>query len=146
MKYYVRNIVQHLIKKYNTSNPYELADCLNVHIVMWDLHREILGFYKYEKRTKWIFINSNLSDIEKDITCYHELGHSVLHPRFNTPHLRRDTMFSVSKLEKEANLFTVELLLPDDLWNEYLANFNNLEAISQHTNIPIELLKLKLGF
>lgn len=39
--------------------------------------------------------------------CAHELGHLILHPIKNT-------LYSVSKIEVEANIFAVELLVPDE--------------------------------
>ena len=43
----------------------------------------------------------------------------MLHPNANTPFLRENTLFRVSKLETEANRFAVELLCPDELLREY---------------------------
>ena len=45
-------------------------------------------------------------------TCAHELGHAVMHPKANTPFLREHTLFSVNKLEIEANRFAVCLCYP----------------------------------
>ena len=52
-------------------------------------------------------------------TCAHELGHALLHPNVSTPFLRRNTLFSVDRLEKEANKFAVELMIPDEILAEY---------------------------
>ena len=43
--------------------------------------------------------------------CAHELGHAVLHTHANTPFLRKNTFFSVDKLEIEANTFAALLLI-----------------------------------
>ncbi|MDF3004813.1 MAG: ImmA/IrrE family metallo-endopeptidase [Oscillospiraceae bacterium] len=51
-------------------------------------------------------------------TAAHELGHAVLHPKSNTPFLREHTLFSVNKLETEANRFAVSLLYSDDDMSE----------------------------
>ena len=56
--------------------------------------REIKGFYKYDKRNKYIFINNNLDDSTQKFVCTHEFGHSQIHPRVNTPFLRKNTFFS----------------------------------------------------
>ena len=49
LKFVIRDLVQQLCTKHNTNNPYELADCLKINVLTWDLHEEINGFYKYEK-------------------------------------------------------------------------------------------------
>jgi Zn-dependent peptidase ImmA (M78 family) len=51
--------------------------------------------------------------------CAHELGHAILHAKINTPYLSAYTLFSVAKIERQANTFAVELLLPDDLLQEH---------------------------
>lgn len=52
-------------------------------------------------------------------TCVHELGHAVLHKSVPMPFLKRHTLFSVEKIERQANTFAVELLMPDNLLKEY---------------------------
>ncbi|MEM5611618.1 ImmA/IrrE family metallo-endopeptidase [Bacillus thuringiensis] len=49
----------------------------------------------------------------------------------------------MEKLERQANLFAVELLLPDEDWYTYAKEFKTLDEISYHTGIPIDLLILK---
>lgn len=143
MTNYIKNRVEVLTKKHKTNNPFELAEKLNFNILFFDLHPDILGFYKYEKKTKWIVINENSAEQEQYSTCGHELGHGVLHPRLNTPFLRKDTIFSVDRFEREANAFAVELLLPDDLWFSFIRNRVPLYEISRITGIHEEILKLK---
>ena len=45
--------------------------------------------------------------------CAHELGHSQLYPRLNTPFMRDKSFLSVNRIDVEANIFAVELLWPD---------------------------------
>ena len=59
------------------------------------------------------------NDLDYAFTIAHELGHAVLHPKANTPFLRDNTLFSVSRLEREANCFAAELLCPDEVLLEY---------------------------
>ncbi|MGI2748391.1 ImmA/IrrE family metallo-endopeptidase [Bacillus cytotoxicus] len=143
MGYFEKDLANNLVKKHKTNNPYELAYFLNINVVEWDLHPDILGFYKYEQNNKWIILNANASEKEKEITCCHELGHAIMHTRDNTPHLRRNTFFSVGKLEQQANLFAIELLMPDEYWHVYAKEFKTIDAIAHHTKIPEDLLLLK---
>ncbi|MCY8546877.1 ImmA/IrrE family metallo-endopeptidase [Bacillus inaquosorum] len=139
----VKAAVQKLIKKYKTSNPYELASYLNINVFQWDLHHEIMGFYKYDKRNKYIVINSNLSQGEKTFVCSHELGHAQLHPRANTPFMKEHTLFSVDKVEVEANTFAVELLLPDWVISQYKTTNFTLKDVAVMNGVPAELAHLK---
>jgi Zn-dependent peptidase ImmA (M78 family) len=140
---WVKNVVIDLVKKHSTNDPLELASLLKIHVIPWNLHEEINGFYKYDRRNKYIFYNSNLSEDRRYFVCSHELGHAVLHPKVNTPFLRAKTLFSVDKIEVEANTFAVELLLPDSLFNNYLQMHFSLEQIAKMCDIPKDVANLK---
>jgi Zn-dependent peptidase ImmA (M78 family) len=104
------------------------------------MHEEINGFYKYDRRNKYIVINSNLMDEMQRFVCSHELGHAVLHPRANTPFLRKNTLFSIDKIEIEANRFAIELLIPKDI---DIQNSNlSIYELTKLCGIPNELAYL----
>lgn len=132
-----------LMKKHKTNNPFELASLLNIHVIPWNLHEEINGFYKYDKRNKYIFFNSNLNDEIQRFVCSHELGHAVLHPRSNTPFLRKNTLFSIDKMEIEANTFAVELLMHDEKIDEYRESHLTIKEIAEIFGVPQEVSHLK---
>lgn len=136
---WIKEKVNQLKKKYKTDCPYELASCLKVRVRYHDLHREINGFYKYERRNQYIVINDNLDLSLQRVVCAHELGHAVLHPRTNTPFMKKNTLLSTSKIEREANRFAAELLISDNDLYEY----ESLQHIASIHNVPIELLRLK---
>lgn len=71
--------VENLILKYDTANPYQLAKCLNFDIYELDLPSEIRGFLIRPLRRKCIVLNSNLSELQKQIVLCHEIGHARLH-------------------------------------------------------------------
>lgn len=109
MKYSPKN----LISRFNTNDPLIIADALGIIIVYEDLGT-INGYYNTSLRQKFIHINSNLPEHLQRYTAAHELGHAVLHPHANTPFLRSSTLYSVNRLEREANKFAVELLVQDE--------------------------------
>ncbi|MFJ8261440.1 ImmA/IrrE family metallo-endopeptidase [Rummeliibacillus sp. NPDC094406] len=133
--------IEQLRKKHNTVDPYELASLLNIMVIPFNLHEEINGFYQYNRRNKYIFINSNIDDDLKRVVCAHELGHALLHTRSNTHFLRNNTFLSVDKIEIEANTFAAELLLSDDDLREN--THLSLQQIASLHNVPVELVKLK---
>lgn len=139
---WLKEKVNKLVKKYKTSDPFEIASCLNIHIVEWDLHHEINGYYKYDRRNRYIVINNNLDDVMKRYVCAHELGHSELHPRLNTPFLNKNTLVSTDRIEREANRFAIELMIPD----EHLLEYEGLtiEQIAALYGISADLVKLKI--
>ena len=139
---WIKSIAQELVNRYSTTNPYELASCLNIEVISWDLHEEIRGFYKFERRNKFIVINNNLDDDLKRIVCAHELGHAILHPRANTPFMKKHTLLSVEKIELEANSFAAHLLIPDESLFNYYEQTTIYDIASLH-NVPFELVELK---
>lgn len=141
--YYEKDTALELADKFNTTDPFEIAEHLNVHIFYQNLDPSIMGFYKYNKKNQYICINENLSINKQIVTCSHELGHCRMHKHVNTPFLRANTFLSVDKFERQANLFAVELLLPDEDWHAYAKELKTIDAISNHTGIPKELLLLK---
>lgn len=136
---WIKSTVQDLVGKHGTNNPFEIARQMNIHIVEHDLHEDILGFYRYVRRNKFIFINSNIAEYKKNHVCSHELGHSTLHPDLNTPFMMSNTFLSVDKIEREADRFAAELLIPDEIFKEY----NNIYEIASSLQVPLELVKLK---
>lgn len=102
--------IKNLIKKYDTSSPYELAKYLNISIYEYDLPPELRGFCVRVLRRKMIFINEAMTEIEKLIVLCHELGHIRLHNGYGY-HFSANTIYFVkSRREAEANLYAVYLL------------------------------------
>jgi Zn-dependent peptidase ImmA (M78 family) len=132
---WIRQQVKNLIVKCNTNCPFELSEFKNIHVVYWDLHSEIWGFYTYERRNRFIFINKNLESPHQRFVCAHELGHALLHTKINTPFLRANTFFSINKIEREANEFAVNLLLYDKNLEDYETKFDCL----RENGIPLEM-------
>ena len=106
-----------LISKYKTNNPQEIAQELGI-IILFEPLGEINGYYNTAFRQKFIHINNTLVEAKQKFTIAHELGHALLHPKANTPFLRDNTLFSINKLEIEANKFAVDLLITDEAINK----------------------------
>lgn len=114
----IRNLVQSLVRKYNTRNPFEILRQKNVILVYAPLNG-VRGFYQYFQRNHIIYIDENLSDSEKRFVCAHELGHLLLHKKANALFMDTHTFFNTEKYEVEANTFAAELLIPDELIFEH---------------------------
>jgi Zn-dependent peptidase ImmA (M78 family) len=102
----------------HSIDPFDIASYLDITIIYEKLIG-IHGYYTKRINTKQIHINEDLPSALQTFTCAHELGHAVLHPNSSTPFLRQNTLFSIDRLEREANKFAVELLIPDQALSEY---------------------------
>lgn len=110
----VKRLAAYYVKKYNTRNPFELADYLGVEVQTGQLG-ESSGFYMFLKNHKCVFLNEDLEEHERTLVMAHELAHSIMHRKENCYFIRNKTLMLNSKMEIEANTFAAELLIPDDL-------------------------------
>lgn len=136
----IKLVVNKLIKKNGTNDPSQLAAELGITII-YKFLGESLGFCLSYKRQKIIVINENCPDELLNFTIAHELGHAILHKRINTPFLKKHTLVSIDKIERQANTFAVELLLPDNILKEY--EDINFYCLAQCAGIPNGLESLK---
>lgn len=136
----IKAAVKQLTHKHKTNNPFELAQLLNI-IVMYAELGSTWGYYTTYKRSKFIIINQNISEELQSYTCAHELSHSVLHKGVSTPFLKAHTLFSIDKIERQANTFAVELLLPDELLQQYLET--SIHRLADMVGVPMGLEVLK---
>lgn len=139
----IPGLVKKLVKNHRTNDPEEMADYLNVIIMNMPMGNNIAGYYKYIKRRKYIFINSNISDSSyRKVILAHELGHAIMHRTQNCAFMNGHTLLLTSKIERQANLFAAFLLIGDDLLLEY-EEFTR-EQFCDCTGYPEELINLRL--
>lgn len=100
-----------LILTHGTNSPLEIASQRNIMVLFEDLGKSTWGYFSRINRIPSIHINNRLSEEYALFTGAHELGHGVLHPGINTPFLRGNTLFSVEKIERQANKFAIHLLI-----------------------------------
>mgnify|MGYP000899687180 CR=1 FL=1 len=134
----IKHVVSKLIKKHKTNDPYEITSQKNI-IIQYEQLGSVLGYHNTYRRIQFIHINSELEDYKKRFVCAHELGHALLHPNVNTPFLRKNTFYAISKIEREANEFAVELLLEDKAIKEH----STVQEAAVLYGIPKELIYLK---
>lgn len=137
----VRDTVTNLVKKHRTRNPFDILKGMNV-IVLFVPLIDIRGFYQYFQRNNIIYINEDLSDIEKIFVCAHELGHMLMHKQANCLYMDTHTNFNTNKYEIEANKFAMELLLPDAELHQYPDL--TLDQLSRMFGYSKSLLELRL--
>ncbi|PKM74785.1 MAG: hypothetical protein CVU92_04745 [Firmicutes bacterium HGW-Firmicutes-17] len=111
----IPKIVNRLIKKHGTNDPFELCKFLDYNVLFCDLPNCTNGFYQYVLRNNIIYINNERSEREQRIICGHELGHGILHKRTNTIYLDSRTFIKTGVYEIEADRFNAEMLIREDI-------------------------------
>lgn len=106
------SIAERLKKTYKTDDPFILAEKLGIRLAFENYPEGLYGMFQYHKRTRSIYINVNMSRIEQRIVCGHELGHALLHRKYNCVFLSTRSSKSCS-FEHQANVFCAKLLLDD---------------------------------
>lgn len=142
MKRDAKETAEWYIRKFETKNPFRIAKELGILVKTSNLG-DYSGCYMYLNRHRCIFLNDNLNESERRLVMAHELGHAILHKNQNCYFIRNKTHLLCSRIEREANLFAVNLLVSDDDLKEYeLCSINQLSAIF---GLDCKLIELRLG-
>lgn len=136
-----------LAKKYNTRNPFQIAEDSGIEIIFRNDYKNLKGMYSVILKNRYIFINNRLSEEMKKIVCAHELGHDILHRKLACGTAMQE--FALYKMdsrpEYEANIFAANLLLPDREVLDYIVNYHyDSEQIALAMSTDINLVSLKL--
>ena len=113
----IKNLVHDLVKKYETRNPYQLADSLGVIIQIGDL-----------------------GELMREAVVAHELAHCVLHDG-DYYFFSYGEQFYSNKVEIEAHTFAAELLIPDETIIEHPGY--TLDQLSSLTGYAERLVSFK---
>ena len=138
----IKVLVSKLCKKYDTRDPFEIARQRDV-IVLRESLGGIHGYYAKTHKHKVIHINQALNPQQQIFTCGHELAHSIIHPDTNTPFLRAATMFSVDKLEIQANRFSLEMVYSDEELQPFL--FRPIIDAAAYMGVPLPLAEYRMS-
>ena len=116
----IRKKVQQLIRRHGTNDPERLARTMGINVIYIDLGGSVYGTYLKYKRVKTILIDAERTPEHlRRFVLAHELGHAVCTPDANTSWISAYTLaLNTDRIEREANTFAVELLLPDDFVRE----------------------------
>lgn len=106
---YIKQSVKQLIEEHETSDPYRLAHLMNIDVDEFPFCR-IKGLILEIARRITIVLNSNFPEWLKRVVLTHELGHRQLSPQGVGYFFLAEHALMESKVEYEANRFTVELL------------------------------------
>ncbi|WP_418870999.1 ImmA/IrrE family metallo-endopeptidase [Selenomonas bovis] len=140
----IRKKVQQLIRRHGTNDPERLARTMGINVIYIDLGGSVYGTYLKYKRVKTILIDAERTPEHlRRFVLAHELGHAVCTPNANTSWISAYTLaLNTDRIEREANTFAVELLLPDDFVRENEGC--SIYQLARLRGVPEELLCLKL--
>ena len=140
--HWIDEIVLGLIDTYNTNNPYELCDELNIFIIKLEAENKLLqgnqsiyirNFYGKEI----IFIRNDLNKNHELFYLRHELGHAVLQP--DIQHSSNKKLLNIPKFEKHADYFALRLSKID--FDEIYLHQMTYEQIASCIEVPSRALK-----
>lgn len=110
----MNGVVDELVSKYGTSEPFQLADKMDINVFFRPL-ADIGGYYMLLKNgVKLVVIDSELPRHLQRFVMAHEIGHALLHPEKYALMLR-SSLYATDRHEVEADRFAVELLLSDSM-------------------------------
>ncbi len=105
----IKNLVNELIKKYETRDPFILAKVKGIRICKENLGN-LYGYSSTYKREMSIHINSNYSEEIQKLVCAHELAYLLMYPK-ETCHIVFDLSTSNNPdFEKYIKIFMSHLI------------------------------------
>ncbi|MEG2937133.1 MAG: ImmA/IrrE family metallo-endopeptidase [Vagococcus sp.] len=141
----IKEEASRIVDFYNTNDPVAIAEYLGILVLKSDLG-SVSGFLQYYSNHYVIHINENIENERAlDRVIAHELGHYFLHKNLNIFKMSLSTIAFTGKIEREADIFACELLLPDKILNEeapYIENMNYKE-LAVYFNIDPDITSLK---
>lgn len=109
----IKEQANQLTVRFNTNDPFEIADYLGIIVSVRPLG-DLNGYILLEKGFSFVSINSSLDDHQRALVCGHEIGHHILHQGFNRIFMDSCTLSKTDLYEIEADRFAVDLLYNDD--------------------------------
>lgn len=135
------SLVHDTIQTYSTQNPYEIAEALDIELMITPLPDRTKGCLVLMDGVWVIMLNDKLDEYAARMTMAHEIGHYVLHRDLSTVFM--DTTFvNKGKIEREANLFGIYLLYPSD--TDLFDLGDTISNIHASTGIPSHILEMRL--
>ena len=142
----IYDLVNSLISKHQTRDPFELCDFLGVTYVFKDLG-SLQGLFSILAGKPVILSSNSLDEYRQRQVCAHELGHALLHADIAKERcLQEFEIFNMcDRVEYEANVFSAFLLIDFDEADELFMEENDIFVVSQTLGINVLLLNLGLA-
>ena len=143
---FIRKETLRLVSCYGTRDPLQIAEESGVHVLYNYDFKSLKGMYKVIQRSRFIFLNGNLSERDQKTICAHELGHDRLHKHFAKKAAFQEFMLydMRTRPEYEANIFASELLIGDDDILPLIDNELDIYQIAGELGADMNLVLIKI--
>lgn len=117
--------VERLVRKYNTRDPFEIADAMGINIAPLG-STKLAACYRYIKRNHFIFLCDKLCEEDEKNALCHELGHVMYHKALakGKQGLLKFSLYDMtSQTEWEANIFGAAMRIDDKELLDLIYNY-----------------------
>lgn len=137
---------QSLLKKFDTRDPFRIAESLGIRIKYTDFLYQLKGMYTVINRKRYIILNNKNKSVMNRIVCAHELGHDQIHRDYAKDTIMQEFMLyeMSNRLEYEANIFAAALLLDNDTVLDLIEQGFDAVQIAAATKSDVNLVALKV--
>lgn len=143
---YIVQKVEELKTEYDTVDPFQLLESMNVGIKFSNDFSKLKAFYIIVLGNPYVVINNSLDEYEMRTVAAHELGHHIFHSYLaEAGPIREMGFYNVnSGPEYEANLFAAELLIDTKELMTLLSDTSDFYYVASMLNVSPELLAFKM--
>ena len=139
----IKETVDRISSIYQTYDPFEICAGMGILVARISLTESVRGICYTDENGMAAGINEDLPLHIAKFVCAHELGHLIMHRGMNSVFMETKTLMSSAKIEKQANMFAMCLLFPDD--DEFLSYGDTIQHISIVTGCREALVKLRIS-
>ena len=142
----IATLADALCKKYDSHNPFEIAEADGVLLRFCPEFQTLRGMYKVILGQRFVFLNGNMKRREARQVLAHELGHDTLHREMARDSIVQDHFLldMTLKPEYEANLFAAQLLYEDEKVLALLRSGKSASECAALLGAPMPLFELKM--
>jgi Zn-dependent peptidase ImmA (M78 family) len=137
-----RQILNHFADFDSTLIMLELTRIYKVHIDKYPLPDRVSGMLWFDKKTPIIVTNTNHPYVRRRFTAFHEFGHLIL--GHGGVRLCVDVFEADKLLEKHANQFAAEILMPREKINWYKKRQASVKRIAQELCVSEEAVRYRV--
>lgn len=142
----VRQLARRIKRIYETNDPIEVMKRLGIIYSVFDKDDgdELPdGCYYMKDDFQYIKVKDELDEHTKRMVLAHELAHALLHRTINTLEQSKNPLSRTSRYEYEADVFSAEFLLDDEIFDVDNLEEINIYDIARENNVSIEYALLK---
>jgi len=142
------SLPRRLVRKYQTRDPFLIADELGITVLFSSDFKRQKGAFTLIGNNSFIFLNSNLSEYMQRLVCAHELGHALLHRKLGgvPGGMMEFEIFDIKdETEYDANVFAANLLIDEEEVMEMAREGHDVVYIAKELNLNVNILLVKLN-